>query len=253
MGGWWWVGLGWGWGGGNFSLRQWGLIRASGSSADSCQSHQLATAAPPYDEGALQPGASSRSFPHSSADAAGPPGWTCGWMLPGSGWPGLHVRCVFWLRLSVWRLLVDRWGVPEAGHGNHGGVGLVLGPAGDHPDLPLRQRYGLHQGRRRCNFVLLFIFTPIWPPFGPNSKYPPIFRLLSGQTCGGETQCSDGMCRVRCTISLAALMWIIHLLRHRLCVLCTKFQFQTCRWSDNSTWVCVFGNECCLLCASNAR
>lgn len=167
MGGWWWRG-GLTYAGRKFEFAsEWGLTVAFCSSADSCESHLLATATPPYDEGALQPGASS-GFSPSSAGAASPPCWTCGWMLPGSGWAGLglHVQRVFWLRVSVWRLLVDRWGVPEAGHGNDGGVGLVFGPAGDHPDLPLRQRYGLHQGRRGCNFVYCFSFFILFDPFG---------------------------------------------------------------------------------------
>lgn len=154
-------------------VSEWGLTVAFCSSADSCESHLLATVIPPYDEGALQPGASS-SFSPSSADTASPPCWTCGWM-PGRGCAelGLHVQRVFWLRVSVWRLLVDRWGIPEAGHGNDGGVGLVFGPAGDHPDLPLRQRYGLHQGRRGCNFVYCFSFfipfDPLWTKRPPNT------------------------------------------------------------------------------------
>ena len=79
-------------------------------------------------------------------------------MLPGSGGATLrlHVHRLFWLCVSVCRLLVDRWGVPEAGHGDDGGVGLVSGPAGDHPDLPLCQRHGLQQGRRGCIFVFCF-------------------------------------------------------------------------------------------------
>lgn len=174
MGGWWW------WG--SWSLRQWGLTVAFCSSADSCASHSLATAVAPYDEGALQPGASSSFSP--SADAASPPCWPCGWMLLGSGWSGLrlHLQRGFWLRVSVWRLLVDRWGVPEAGHGNDGGAGLVFGPAGDHPDLPLCQRYGLHQGRRSCNFID-FHFSSCLTPFGQNfqsyPEQPSILRLES--------------------------------------------------------------------------
>lgn len=38
--------------------------------------------------------------------------------------------------------------VPAARTGHTGGAGLVLGPAGDHPDTPLRQRNGLQQGAR---------------------------------------------------------------------------------------------------------
>ena len=36
--------------------------------------------------------------------------------------------------------------VPAARPGHAGGAGLVLGPAGDHPDAPLSQRNGLQQG-----------------------------------------------------------------------------------------------------------
>lgn len=126
-------------------------------SSDSCESHQLAAATPPHDEGALQPGSTSSYFPSSAAAAAaaGTPSGTRGWMLPGSGWAvlGLHVHRLFWLCVSVCWLLVDRWGVPEAGHGDDGGVGLVSGPAGDNPDLPLCQRHGLQQGKRGRIFV----------------------------------------------------------------------------------------------------
>lgn len=38
--------------------------------------------------------------------------------------------------------------VPAARTGHTGGAGLVFGPAGDHPDTPLRQRNGLQQGTR---------------------------------------------------------------------------------------------------------
>ncbi len=134
-------------------------------STNSCKSHELATATPPHDEGALQPRASSSCSPSSAAAAeaaaAGAPSGTRAWMLPGSGWAtlGLHVHRLFWLCVSVCRLLVDRWGVPEAGHGDDGGVGLVSGPAGDHPDLSLCQRHGLQQGRRGCTFVFILIVS----------------------------------------------------------------------------------------------
>ena len=36
----------------------------------------------------------------------------------------------------------------QAGGGDAGGAGLVSGPAGDHPDPPVRVRHGQQQGRR---------------------------------------------------------------------------------------------------------
>lgn len=43
-----------------------------------------------------------------------------------------------------------RGDVPAAGQGDTGGARLVPGPAGNHPDLPLRQRDGLQQGGHRA-------------------------------------------------------------------------------------------------------
>lgn len=49
-----------------------------------------------------------------------------------------------WLRVHV---SIGRWVLPEAGYGDHGGAGLVSGPVGDHPDVPVCQRHGFQQGR----------------------------------------------------------------------------------------------------------
>lgn len=124
--------------------------------------HQLVLATPPHDEGALQPSATPCHTPSSAATAAaGDPSRTPGWMLPGSGWAELrpNVCRLFWLCVSVCWLPVDRWGIPETGHGDDGGVGLVSGPAGNHPDVPLCQWHGLQQGRTSCFFVGVYFHS----------------------------------------------------------------------------------------------
>ena len=62
----------------------------------------------------------------------------CIWMSFSSGnWLGLFWCC--------------RWNVRPTGSGNTGGTRLVLGPAGNHPDPPFRQRHGLQQGKITFN------------------------------------------------------------------------------------------------------
>lgn len=55
-----------------------------------------------------------------------------------------HGSSQTWLHVHV---SLGRWVLPEAGYGNHGGAGLVSGPVGDHPDLPVCQWHGLQQGK----------------------------------------------------------------------------------------------------------
>lgn len=236
-----------------------GLTVAFFSSADSCESHWLATALPPYDEGALQPGADF-SFSPSSAEAAGPPCWTCGWMLPGSVWAGLglHVQRVFWLCVSVWRLLVDRWGVPEAGHGNDGGVGLVFGPAGDHPDLPLCQRYGLHQGRREAASLFIALdFSFHLTPDRLNSKQSSTHWTLQSFpeqfpdiVPGAREGASAGMTSA---VSGALLVWehCCGLFITNCVLRAPAFSSKHVGEADAATWVCLSHNEYCLLCRPN--
>lgn len=55
-----------------------------------------------------------------------------------------HGSSQTWLHVHV---SLGRWVLPETGYGNHGGAGLVSGPVGDHPDLPVCQWHGLQQGK----------------------------------------------------------------------------------------------------------
>lgn len=78
-----------------------------------------------------------------------------------------------------------------------------------------------------ATLFIAFHFSSRLTPFGQNvhrtlqsySEQPSILRLLSCQIHGGYTPSSDFTCRVRCTISLAALLWIFHLLCHWLCAI----------------------------------
>lgn len=43
---------------------------------------------------------------------------------------------------------IFRRGLHEVGHGNHGRIGLVLGPIGDYPDASICIRYGVIKGKQ---------------------------------------------------------------------------------------------------------
>lgn len=63
-------------------------------------------------------------------------------------------RAAGFSRCPCFCVSLSRRVVPEAGCGDHGGAGLVSGSAGNHPDVPLRQRHGLQQGEKMQHITL---------------------------------------------------------------------------------------------------
>ena len=90
----------------------------------------------------------------NKAVAVGYPVCVCGRVSVSLHYPAAacHPLCVC---CSDGVSLLDRRGLPEDGGGDDGGAGLVSGPAGDNPDVPLRQRHGLQQGTNPRIFLLL--------------------------------------------------------------------------------------------------